>query len=144
MKEHWVHVQHDFNAPPQKVFEYLAEHENLGPVFGAKITRINDGETERNGVGSRRLVKVGPTPPVEETITKSVPYELIEYRVTHGGPLRNHIGIMKFDQLPDGGTHIDYRIRLASPYPGLAFVLQKVLSSGIVKGFSGIDAKLGA
>jgi uncharacterized protein YndB with AHSA1/START domain len=142
MKEHWVDVKFDFKASPQVVFEHLAEHENLAPVFGAKVTRINDGDTSRNGVGSRRLVKVGPTPAVEETITEFVPNELIEYRVTHGGPLKNHVGIMKFTELPGGGTHVDYRIRLASGIPGLAAVLKKVLTGGIVKGFTALNSKL--
>ena len=143
MKEHWVHVQFDFKASPQEVFEHLAEHENLAPVFGAKVTRINDGDDSRNGVGSRRLVKVGPTPAVEETVTKYEPFELIEYRVTHGGPLKNHVGIQRFSPLPSGGTHIDYRIRLQSKIPGLAVVLKKVLTAGIVKGFTALNSRLG-
>jgi len=67
---------------------------------------------------------------------------LIEYRVTHGGPLKNHVGIMKFSELPGGGTHVDYRIRLASSIPGLAAVLKKVLTGGIVKGFTALNSKL--
>jgi len=142
MKEHWVHIEHNFTASPETVFNHLAEHENLQPLFGAKVTRITDGDTERNGVGSKRLVKVGPTPAVEETVTTFKPYELIEYRVTHGGPLRNHIGIMTFTALPNSGTHLDYRIRLASPYPGLAAILKRVLGGGIKKGLNGLDKTL--
>ena len=142
MKEHWVHVEHNFTASPDKVFAHLSEHENLEPIFGAKVTRIKDGDTSRNGVGSKRLVKVGPTPAVEETVTESKPNELIEYRITHGGPLRNHVGIQKFTELPGGGTHLDYRIRIASPYPGLAAILSKVLAKGVTKGLKGLDGKL--
>ena len=139
MREYWVHVEQDFDLPVERVFDYLAEHENLGPVFGAKITRIKDGDTDRNGVGSARLVKVGPLPAVEETVTKVVPNELIEYRITHGGPLRNHVGIMKFSSLPGTGSHLDYRIRVASNIPGLAPVAKTVLTKGIVKGLKTVD-----
>ena len=37
MRAHRVHVSHDFAKPPERVFAYMAEHENLGPLFGAEI-----------------------------------------------------------------------------------------------------------
>lgn len=111
MKEHWVEVNFDFKASQETVFDHLAEHENLAPVFGAKITRIKDGTGERNGTGSVRMVKVGPLPAAEETITVFEPHSLIEYKITNDSPIKNHVGIMKFSALPGGGTHIDYRIR---------------------------------
>lgn len=143
MREHWVKVQQDFRSSPEAVFGHLAEHENLGPIFGAKITRVCDGRTERNGVGSKRLVKIGPAGAVEETVTEFEPNDLIEYRVTRGGPLKGHVGIMRFSALPGGGTHLDYRIRVASNIPGVAPVLQKLLTRGITKGLSQLDSKLG-
>ena len=33
-----VRITHDFASDPATVFEKLAEHENLAPVFGATIT----------------------------------------------------------------------------------------------------------
>ena len=45
-----------------------------------RITRLRDGtDGHRNGVGSVRELKVGPTPPFEETVTEFVPNELIAY-----------------------------------------------------------------
>ncbi|EFQ81988.1 hypothetical protein HMPREF0063_12830 [Aeromicrobium marinum DSM 15272] len=64
-----VHVVMDFESPPEVVFEALGEHENLGPVFGATVTRVRDGDTSRNGVGSVRRLKIGPLPGFEETTT---------------------------------------------------------------------------
>lgn len=142
MKERWVHVEQNFTANRETVFDHLAEHENLAPLFGAKVTRVKDGDTERNGVNSVRLVKVGPAPAVEETVTAFVRPELIEYRVTHGGPLKNHIGIMKFTELPGNGTHLDYRIRIASNIPGVGLILHKILTAGITKGLKGLNSKL--
>ena len=54
----------DFAEPPEKVFEYFSEHENLGGVLGAKVTRLKDGtDGTRNGAGSVRLLKPpGPVP----------------------------------------------------------------------------------
>ena len=79
----------DFDRPPEEVFAFFAEHENLGPMFGAEITRLSDGDDgSRNGVGSCRRVKAGPAPAFEETMTAFVPGELIEYRITKGTPLQ--------------------------------------------------------
>jgi uncharacterized protein YndB with AHSA1/START domain len=137
MREHWVHVEHDFAEPPEKVFAYLSEHENLATLFGAKVTRLNDGDTERNGVGSRRRLQIAPgAPPFQETVTEFKPSELIEYKITKGSPLRNHVGVQRFSALPDGGTHLDYRIRIASPIPGLGTIVTAALTRNVKKGLA--------
>lgn len=140
MRAHWVHVERDLNAPPEAVFDHLAEHENLAALFGAKVRRLNDGDTERNGVGSRRELKVGPLPPFEETVTQYVPGELIEYKITKGGVLNDHVGIMKFSSSASGGTHLDYRIRVAAkgPFAPLSGTIAKSLSRNIEKGLAGV------
>ena len=139
MRAHWVHVEHDFSKPPEAVFNYLAEHENLARVFGAKVKRLADGEDgERNGVGSRRQLQIGPLPPFEETVTEFVPHERIVYRITRGGPLRGHIGTMTF--VPKGpGTRFLYDIRIASPIPGLAPIVQTQLTRSIVKAMASVE-----
>lgn len=138
MRERWVHVEHDFAAPVGEVFSHLAEHENLAAVFGAKVERVRDGETERNGTGSVRRLRIGPLPPFEETVTAFVPDELIEYRITRGSPLKGHVGTMRFSERPGGGTHLDYRIRIASAIPGLAPVVAAGLSRNVAKGLRGV------
>ncbi len=79
-----------------------------------------DGDTERNGVNSVRRLKVGPLPPFEETVHEFVPGERILYRITKGGPLKDHVGVLEFSPTPGGGTHLEYNIRIASAIPGLA------------------------
>jgi uncharacterized protein YndB with AHSA1/START domain len=138
MREHWVHVERDLNAPVEQVFNHLAEHENLAALFGAKVTRLNDGETDRNGVGSRRELKLGPLPSFQETVTQYVPNELIEYKITKGSPLDNHVGIMKFSPSANGGTHLDYRIRIASKIPGVGTIVTKNLTRDVTKGLAGV------
>ncbi|MEJ7784366.1 MAG: SRPBCC family protein [Solirubrobacteraceae bacterium] len=138
MRAHWVHVQRDLSAPVEEVFAHLAEHENLAALFGAKVKRLNDGDTERNGVGSRRELKVGPTPAFEETVTQYVPNKLIEYKITKGSPLDGHVGTMKFSPTSSGGTHFDYRIRIASKIPLLAPVVARQLTKDVEKGLAGV------
>ena len=129
-----VHITHEYKSDPQTVFEKLAEHENLGPVFGAKITRVSDGATTRNGVGSVRRIKIGPLPAFEETTTTARPNELIEYKITKGSPLRGHWGRQELTPTADGGTRLDYTIGFDSAIPGLAALVGKALASAIKRG----------
>jgi len=138
MRAHHVHVEHHFAKGPEQVFAYLAEHENLGEVFGAKITRLSDGEGARNGVGSVRRLQIGPLPPFEETITEFVAPERIVYRITKGSPLRGHVGVMTFAPA-GGGTDFVYDIRLASPIPGLAAIVRAGLTRSITASLAKVD-----
>jgi uncharacterized protein YndB with AHSA1/START domain len=140
MRAHWVDVHHDFASPVARVFAHLAEHENLAALFGAGVQRLADGDDERNGVGSRRQLKVGPLPPFEETVTEFVPDELIVYRITKGSPLKGHEGTMRFSADGGGGSHLHYRIRLASPIPGVALAVREQLTRTIRANLPRVDA----
>jgi uncharacterized protein YndB with AHSA1/START domain len=140
MRAHHVHVEHDFAKPPERIFSYLAEHENLAQVFGAKVTRLRDGEDgQRNGVGSVRQLQIGPLPPFEETVTEFVPAQRIVYRITKGGPLRDHLGVMEFAPSPSGGTRFVYDIRLGAPIPGLALLVRAALTRSITRSLGKVD-----
>lgn len=129
-----VHVVHTYRSDPATVFEKLSEHENLGPVFGAKISRVRDGDTSRNGVGSTRSLKIGPLPAFQETTTVSEPDTLIEYKITKGSPLKGHWGRQVLTPAPDGGTVLDYTIGFDMAVPGVAGIVAKVLTKNISKG----------
>jgi uncharacterized protein YndB with AHSA1/START domain len=140
VRAHYVHIERDFSKPPERIFAYLAEHENLAEVFGAKITRLRDGEQgDRNGVGSVRRLKIGPLSPFEETVTEFVPPQRIVYRITKGGPLRGHVGTMKFTPGPGGGTHFVYEIRIASAIPGLAPIVRASLTRSIARALPTVE-----
>jgi uncharacterized protein YndB with AHSA1/START domain len=127
-----MRFEKDFAEPPETVFRFLAEHENLGGVLGAEVTRISDGDDgHRNGVGSaRRLNPPGPVPAFEETVTGFEPNERIEYRVTKGTPLNHHIG--EITLTPNGsGTHMVWKIEIGTALPGLDFVIAKILVRNI-------------
>jgi len=142
MRANTVHVTYDFAKPPERVFAYLAEHENLGPLFGAKVTRLRDGDDgERNGVGSARELKVGPLPPFVETVHEFAPHERILYRITKGSPLKDHVGLMEFSPRENGGTHFEYRIRIASAIPGLAPIVKAQLQRDVAKSLPLVDER---
>ena len=135
-----VHVTHTYTSDPATVFEKLSEHENLGPVFGARITRVCDGDTSRNGPGSTRALKIGPLPAFHETTTKAEPHQLIEYKISKGGPLRGHWGAQKLTPTPDGGTRLDYTIGFDLPVPGVAALIGKALTFRIKRGLPKLTA----
>ena len=130
-----VNVTHTYTSDPKTVFEALSEHENLGPVFGAKITRLRDGDSDRNGVGSARKLNIGPLPAITETVVVSEPNTLIEYKITKGGfPLKDHHGVQRLTPTADGGTKLDYTIAFNTVIPGMAGVVEKQLTAALSKG----------
>ncbi len=137
-----VRVQKDFTAPVERLYEHLAEHEHLGDLFGIRVERVRDGETERNGVGSRRRLSFFGALPFEETVTVAVPNELIEYEITKGSPLRDHHGKMAFAALSSGGSHLDYTITFGAAVPGLAPVVARGLTLGITRGLNKLATTL--
>jgi uncharacterized protein YndB with AHSA1/START domain len=139
MRARHVQVERSFAKPPARIFAYLSEHENLAELFGATITRLRDGDDgNRNGVGSVRRLKVGPLPPFEETVTEFVPSERIVYRITKGGILRGHVGVMKFAAEGEG-TRFSYDIRIATPLPGVAALVTASLTRSIEQGLDKVD-----
>ncbi|MDR8218266.1 polyketide cyclase, partial [Acinetobacter baumannii] len=55
LKTQKINIIQEFDAPIDKVFAALSEHENLSKLFApAKVTRISNGKDARNGVGSAR------------------------------------------------------------------------------------------
>jgi uncharacterized protein YndB with AHSA1/START domain len=136
-----VDVTRDFALPVERLYAYLSEHENLGPLFGARIERVRDGDTSRNGEGSVRRLRVPPLPAFEETVTRAVPDELVEYRITKGPtPLRDHRGVMRFSSTP-GGSRLHYVIEFGAVLPLLDRVLAAVLERNVRKGLAQVEGK---
>ena len=134
-----VDITYDFGLPAERVYAYLAEHEHLGPLFGAKVWRVKDGDTSRNGAGSVRSLRVGPGPSFDETVVEAVEPSLIRYRISRGSPLRGHEGTMTFTPT-ETGCRLHYVIEFGSPVPGLAKVVQYGLTRNITKGLKRVDA----
>jgi uncharacterized protein YndB with AHSA1/START domain len=135
-----IDITYDFALPVDRVYAFLAEHENLGPLFGAKVRRVQDGTTGRNGTGSVRALQVGPLPWFEETVTHAVPDKVIDYEISKGSPLRGHTGRMEF--VPVGtGSRLHYVIEFGAVLPLLDRVIAKGLERNLRSGLKTIDAK---
>jgi hypothetical protein len=129
-----VHVIQDFPQPVDQLFAYLSEQENLESLFGAKIKRLSDGtDGTRNGVGASRELKVGPLPGFVETNVEVIPNELIRYRITRGGVLKNHEGVMRFSS-NGTGSRLDYTIDFDGKAPGVGPVVKAMLGRNVSAG----------
>ena len=129
-----VHVTQDFPQPVDELFAYLSEQENLEPLFGAKIKRLSDGtDGTRNGAGASRELKVGPLPGFVETNVEVIPNQLIRYRITRGGVLKNHEGVMRFSS-NGTGSRLDYTIDFDGKLPGIAPLVKTMLTRNVSAG----------
>lgn len=127
MTQQSIHLQETIDAPIDTVFARFADHEWFAGLFGGRCERIVDGEGEPNGLGSVRRLGAGPAA-FEETIVEFEPNAKIHYRITRGGPLRNHLGELHFTERGDQ-THVDYRIRFEGKLPLVGFAVKKALQT---------------
>ena len=128
-----LHMSQEFNAPIEEVFSTLSDHETFGRLCGIKMKRIKDGSDGANGMGSVRTINIGPLPSFEETITDFKTNELIEYKITQGSPIKNHVGTLKFSTV-NGRTLLNYQIQLESKIPGTTGLIKAALKNGISGG----------
>lgn len=128
-----VFVQQDFPASVEKVFADLSDHESFGRILGLNMKRVKAGIEHPNGVGSVRRLNLEPLPNFEETITRFVPNSLIEYKITRGMPLKNHLGTMRFSE-KEGRASLDYTIVFESRIPYLGGVIKTAICNSVIKG----------
>jgi hypothetical protein len=92
-----IKIIQTFNKSVEKVFTDLSEHDTFGRIIGVNIQRIKDSkDTNKNGLGSIRLIKSFPAPSFEETIVAFEPNKFIAYEVSNGSPIKNHLGELHF------------------------------------------------
>lgn len=136
MKQQRIEIVQEFSKPLAQVFAFLADHNNLGKVFGVPVKRIRDGVDDVNGVGSVRALGFAPLA-TEETVMVLVPNDTIEYTITkNGGPLMNHYGIVKFYEFGTG-SRLHWTITFDS-LPLVGPLMKKILETGIRRGLQKI------
>jgi len=136
LKTQYINIIKEFDAPVEKVFATLSEHENLNKIFApAKITRISNGKDSRNGVGSARKMSIPLAPSFVETNLVYQENKLIEYAITSGiAPIKAHRGIMKFSDLGNNRSRLDYSGRV----PFIGSIIKIALENGINRGLKKI------
>jgi uncharacterized protein YndB with AHSA1/START domain len=120
-----------FNAPVETIFNILTDHESFGRILNAKIERVIDSRDEnKNGLGSVRRIQAFPAPAFEESVITFEPNQLMEYKVSKGSPIKNHLGRMEFTDV-DGKTRLTYRVDFEPKRP--FFLLGSIIKKAIEK-----------
>ncbi|MDQ1700189.1 MAG: hypothetical protein QOG34_2052 [Frankiaceae bacterium] len=65
-------------------------------------------------------------PPFVETNVEVVPNEMIHYRITRGGSLRQHDGVLRFSSIGTGSV-VDWLITFDGKAPGIGALVKAVL-----------------
>ncbi|MFN8281950.1 MAG: SRPBCC family protein [Chitinophagales bacterium] len=127
-----LHFLQDYSVDAYKVFSFFSDHNRLSEVYPAFMRRIIDSNDPRNanGLGSSRIIVTFPTI-FQETITKYVEPSLIEYKITFGSPLKNHVGTMRFIDLGNGKSRLDYTIEFEPRIPKTGFFLRNLLEKQV-------------
>ena len=127
-----IHFIQDYNVPVIKLFSFFSDHNRMGEVYPAFIRRIKDSNDPKNcnGLGSARLLITFPIF-FQETITQYLEPKLIEYKITSGSPLKNHVGIMNFIDLGNGRSRLDYTIDFEARIPKTGFILKNLLEKQV-------------
>ena len=128
MAKYQVRFEQYFAAPRAKVFAWFGDHEKLARVWGGRFRRIRDATEGKNpnGLGSVREVRLGIAK-FEETIVKFQAPTVIEYAVTRGSPIKNHLGRLVFADA-DSGTKLDYTISFDPKLPFTGWLIARILS----------------
>ena len=77
-------------------------------------------------------MRVEPLPSFVETNVEVVPNELIRYRITKGGVLKDHEGLMRF-QREGPGSRVEVDIRFDGKLPGTAPLVKRILTRSVTK-----------
>jgi uncharacterized protein YndB with AHSA1/START domain len=134
MPQQKVRFEQFFAAPRERVFAWFADHEKFGRLWPGRTRRVQDSPDamEPNGLGSVREIRTGGMA-FEETITAFDPPSRIEYRITRGGPIRNHRGELNFTEV-EGGTRLDYTIEFDPKIPFTGGLVASVLCASWQRG----------
>lgn len=123
MPRHQVRFDIYFARSQAAVFALFDSHEHFGRFWPGQTRRIRVGDNpaQPDGIGSvRENISLGGR--LEETITRYEVPSRIEYQVTRGSPVKNHLGRLRF--LPEGeGTRLIYTIDFDPRLPGTGWFL---------------------
>ncbi|HUP91308.1 MAG TPA: SRPBCC family protein [Solimonas sp.] len=137
-----LRFEHVFRQPVAKVFAYFSDHAKLGRLWGARWRQLSPGSDPAypQGLGSVREVKASAFR-WEETVTAFKPLELIEYKITKGAPVKEHIARIAFEKVP-GGTKVVYEVRFDPKIPGTGRMFAATMRLGWTIGIPRVTAEM--
>jgi uncharacterized protein YndB with AHSA1/START domain len=130
-----IHVSRTIPAPPEPVFDLLADHANyerFRPIHASALLR--EGEPPPNGVGALREIKVRPLTFEEEITAYERPSRLDYLIVKLNVPFEHHGGSIRLSP-EGGGTHVDWRSSYTVPTPVVGGLQEIVWKPILNRGF---------
>ena len=143
-----VHVTRTIPAPPDEVFDRLADHANYDrfrAIHGSEL--IREGDPAPNGLGALRRIKVRPLV-FEEEITAYEPPTRLDYLIVKlNVPFKHDGGSITLT--PEGhATRVDWRSSFSVPIPVVGgaqeLVWQPVLARGFRRVLKDVERMLAA
>jgi uncharacterized protein YndB with AHSA1/START domain len=108
---------------------------------GVRSCRLVVEGKPRNGVGAVREVSAGGLVLLEEVVEFEPPHRLV-YTIIKGLPVR-HRGTIELRE-QDGATVVEWRVRMTSAWPGLAFGVRTALGFGLDRALEFVRKELEA
>lgn len=138
-----IEVERLIPAPRDKVWAILADHEGMRKWMPVReVVRRRPGSPDPNGVGAVRTIR-GMGLVIEEQVTAFEPGERLEYVVTEGAPIRDHLGEVRLS--PEaGGTRVRWTVRFRPVVPGTGWLLRAALKRGLEQGLGGLEKRAAA
>lgn len=130
-----VTVKHTIKAPPEKIFDLLADHANYKQFPGVKDSKLlTPGKRERNGIGAVRQVDVGAARFVE-IITRYKRPTRLDYRIVKSfPPVKHEGGSITLESTPEG-TAVTWTSTIRLKIPLVGNLLTPLLVAQLSKGF---------
>ena len=146
MGKQQIRITQSFNAPVEEIFNILTDHHAFGQVINVNIRRVVDSKDDnKNGTGSIRRIGAFPAPAFEETVVTFEPNHLMEYMVSKGSPIKNHLGRMEFTD-DAGRARLDYTIDFEPklPFIFVGTIIKSAIEKSIRIGLSKLAARFEA
>jgi len=134
-----VQVNVHINAPIERVFETISDHERfLRSADGTRTKLLQEGSAERNGLGCVREVSVGKRAWYVEEITAWNRPACFEYTIRSASmPIRHEGSRLSFAEV-SGGTNVQWSSRFSIPIPILGGPLGAAAEKLFSKAFAAL------
>ncbi len=127
-----VHFSREIPAPPERVWSLLTDPPQMNRWSEARIEALEPGPGGGFGeVGATRRVHapapLGMTTVLDEAIVEAEAPNRLVYRVTRGGPIRNHRGEVLIEAT-EGGSRLTWTVDFLGKVPGTGPFIKLVLN----------------
>jgi uncharacterized protein YndB with AHSA1/START domain len=116
-------------APIERVFERITDHESMRDWPGVGACRLVAEGQPRNGVGAVRRVRAWGVE-LDEKVVRFEPPRRYDYTIIKGLPVE-HLGVVQLAERGDGTVEVHWHVELASRIPLLAQVVGAALRRGL-------------